>query len=137
MSTPFIDTNVIVRFLTGDDLAKQASAAALFEQIELGTLTVTAPDTVIADTVYVLSSPNLYHLPRHEIADMLTAIVQHRGFRIANRQVMLYALHLYGNANVKFDDACIIAAMQAAGESVLYSWDRGFDRIPDIERREP
>jgi len=30
----YIDTDVIISFLTGDDLKKQAAAAALFEQIE-------------------------------------------------------------------------------------------------------
>jgi len=34
MTKPFIDTDVIIRFLTGDDLQKQAAATTLFEQIE-------------------------------------------------------------------------------------------------------
>lgn len=123
--------------MSGDDPEKQAAAAKLFDQIDEGTLTVFAPDTVIADAVYVLSSPNLYRLPRQEIADMLATIVRHRGFRIDNRQVMLHALQLYGDSNIKFDDACIVAGMMSVGSDVLYSWDRGFDRIPGIERREP
>ena len=49
MTQPFIDTDVIIRFLTGDDPDKQAAATALFEQVEQGLLTVQAPDTVIAD----------------------------------------------------------------------------------------
>ena len=32
MTQPFIDTNVIIRFLTVDDLRKQAAATSLFEQ---------------------------------------------------------------------------------------------------------
>lgn len=38
MSDPFVDTDVIIRLLTGDDLQKQAEAAALFEQVEAGNL---------------------------------------------------------------------------------------------------
>ena len=34
MATPFIDTDVIIRFLTGDDPQKQAAAITLFEQVE-------------------------------------------------------------------------------------------------------
>lgn len=137
MSIPFIDTNVIIRYLTGDDPEKQAAAASLFEQIESGQLTVYAPDTVIADAVYVLASPNLYRLPRHQIADLLSTIVGHPGFRLQDRRAMLYALQLYGYSNVKFDDAYIAASMRSAGAHILYSWDRGFDRLPEIERREP
>ena len=55
MADPFVDTDVLIRLLTGDDLDKQARAATLFEQVEAGTLSVAAPDTVIADAVYVLA----------------------------------------------------------------------------------
>ncbi len=51
MTQPFIDTDVIIRFLTGDDPEKQAAASSLFEQVEQGLLTIAAPDTVIADAV--------------------------------------------------------------------------------------
>jgi predicted nucleic acid-binding protein len=64
----FIDTDVIIHFLMGDDLIKQNQTARLFEQREQGKLTAAAPDTVIADVVYVFSSPRLYNLPRHDVA---------------------------------------------------------------------
>lgn len=137
VSDPFIDTNVIVGYLAGDDLTKQAAAAELFDRIERGELRVIATDTIIADCVFVLSSPRLYNLPRMEIADLLLAIVEQSGFQIRDRQTIVHALRLYGYANIKFDDAYIIAAMTAAGSRTLYSWDRGFDRVDDIERIEP
>ncbi len=36
MSHPFIDTDVIIRLLTRDDLKKQEKAAALFEAVKEG-----------------------------------------------------------------------------------------------------
>lgn len=63
MAIPFVDTDVIIRLLTGDDPVKQAQAASLFEQVEQGKLSLAAPDTVIADAVFVLASPRLYHVP--------------------------------------------------------------------------
>lgn len=56
MADAYVDTDVLIRLLTGDDLAKQAAAAALFERVERGELTLAAPDTVIGDAVYVLRS---------------------------------------------------------------------------------
>ena len=53
---PFVDTDVILRLLTGDDPTKQQAARVLFEQVEKGVLTLAAPDTVIADAVFVLAS---------------------------------------------------------------------------------
>jgi hypothetical protein len=72
MAYPFLDTDIIIRFLTGDDPQKQAAAAALFQRIEQGSFTVAAPVTVIADAVFVLHSPRLYNKPRPEVQALLT-----------------------------------------------------------------
>ena len=137
MTQPFIDTDVIIRFLTGDDPVKQAAATALFEQVEQGLLTVQAPDTVIADAVYVLSSPRLYHLARSDVQQMLAALVRLPQFHVQNRLSVLQALDLYASTRLDFGDALIIASMQQQGSQVLYSYDADFDRIEGITRREP
>ncbi len=137
MTQPFIDTDVIIRFLTGDDLRKQAAATALFEQIEQGLLTVAAPDTVIADAVYVLSSPRLYHIARSEVRELLAPLVHLPHFRVQNKSCVLRALDLYAAANLDFGDTLIIASMEQQNSHVLYSYDTGFDRIQGITRQEP
>ncbi len=137
MTQPFIDTDVIIRFLTGDDPEKQAAASALFEQVEQGLLSVQAPDTVIADAVYVLSSPRLYHLARSDVQQMLAALVRLPQFHVQNRWSVLQALDLYASTRLDFGDTIIIASMQQQGSQVLYSYDTDFDRIEGISRREP
>ena len=82
MNGEFIHTDVILRLITGDDPVKQAAAEALFQQVEVGTLTVRAPDTVIADAVFVLTSPRLYALPRALVRDKLAHLL-----RLANLMV--------------------------------------------------
>jgi predicted nucleic acid-binding protein len=64
----YVDTDVIIRLVTGDDAAKQAAARTLFRTVEQGQLTIAAPYTVIADAVFVLSSPRTYRLPRAQVA---------------------------------------------------------------------
>ena len=123
MSCPFIDADVIIRLLSQDDLAKQAEAAA--------------PDTVIADAVYVLSSPRLYAKPCSEVAELLTPLVRLPGFRVRNRRIVLRALDLYAAINLDFSDALIVASMERANSDILYSYDTHFDRIPSITRRSP
>jgi len=136
---PFIDTDVIIRLLTGDDPVKQQRAASLFEQIERGDLTVTAPVTVIADAVFVLSSYRLYNLPRHEIASALAHLVRIPNFRVKNRRAVLAALDIYGSNPFKLDfgDAFILASMMQSGSRDVYSFDAHFDRMPGINRLEP
>ncbi len=137
MTQPFIDTDLIIGLLTGDDPKKQDAAAALFEQIEQGMLTVTAPDTVIADAVYVLSSPKLYHLARGEVRELLTALIHLPHFQLQNRVAVLRALELYGSSKLDFGDVLIIASMELQHSQILYSYDADFDRFDHITRQEP
>lgn len=139
MPYPFIDTDVIIRLLTGDDPVKQEKADKLFQQVEQGTLTVAAPDTVIADAVFVLSSPRLYKLSRQEVASLLIPIVRLPGFHVKNSRTVITALTLYGYGPTKIDfgDAMIAASMQQSESHTVYSFDTDFDRIPGITRKEP
>ena len=137
MSDPFVDTDVIIRLLTNDDPQKGEAAAALFKQVESGKLTLAAPDTVIADAVYVLASPRLYNKPRQEVRELLLPLVRLPGFRVRNRRSVLRALDLYATTNLDFGDVLIAASMEIAGSQTVYSYDHGFDRIPGVKRLEP
>jgi predicted nucleic-acid-binding protein len=137
MTHPFVDTDVIIRLLTGDDPQKQAAAKSLFEQVEQGALTVSAPDTVIADAVFVLSSPRLYHLPRAQVAALVTTLVRLPHFHVQQRKTVLRALELYSATNLDFGDVMILAAMEQGQSQLLYSYDKGFDRMATIIRQEP
>src|SRR5687767_10097055 len=96
MSVPFVDADVIVRLLTGDDPAKQVAARAFFDRIETGKLVVATPATTIADAVFVLASPKLYALPRQEVSELLSALVRLPNFRVSERPAVLRALDLFG-----------------------------------------
>ena len=137
MSEPHVDTDVIIRLLTGDDPQKQAAAQALFESVEAQRISLAAPDTVIADAVFVLSSPRLYAQPRAHVSAMLSRLVRLPSFKVAQRKIVLSALALYGEKNVDFGDAMIVASMREHGEATVYSYDEDFDRFTFIDRREP
>jgi predicted nucleic acid-binding protein len=137
MAEPFVDTNILIRLLTGDDPEKQERAKHLFEHIERKELQVTARLTVIADTVYVLSSARFYNLPRSEIAALLRPLLRLPAFRIRQRELVLRALEFYEAFNFDFTDAVIYAAMLHARSKVVYSFDEDFDELPEITRQEP
>lgn len=137
MSDPVVDTDVIVRLVTGDEPVKQAAAYELFRQVRAGRLTLQAPVTVIADAVHVLSSPRLYDLPRKRIVALLRPIVLLPGFHLAERRVILRALELYElHPALRFGDVMIVATMETTGASVVYSYDRHFGRFSGITRLE-
>ena len=137
MSDPHVDTDVIIRLVTGDDAVKQAQAAQLFQDIEDGKLTARAPVTVIADAIFVLCSKRLYNLPRPQATAALTRLVRIPGFRVDRRRTIIAALGLFGSTRLDFGDCMLIASMREAGSTVLYSYDTDFDRFPPIIRQEP
>ncbi len=133
----YIDTDVIIRLLTGDDQQKRKDATALFERVAKGDLVLSAPDTAIADVVFVLSSPKLYDLPRSQIRDLLAVLLHYPNFKVDNKQVVIKALDFYASANIDFGDAMLAVLTRESQNQLIYSYDHDFDKIPDIKRKEP
>ena len=137
ITDPWVDTDVIIRLLTSEDLKKQKASSSLFEKAEKRKLILTAPATVIADCVYVLSSPRLYNLPKSKIRDLLTTLIRIPNFKVENKQGVLNALDLYASTNLDFGDAYLIATALQSKDKTIYSYDHDFDRMADIKRVEP
>ncbi len=53
------------------------------------------------------------------------------------KRAVVRALSLYGGTALDFGDALLVATMEREGARDLYSYDRDFDRFPQITRREP
>jgi len=137
MEHVFLDTNIIIRFLTGDDPDKADASAALFDRVASNDILLYAPDTVIAECVHVLSSRRLYNKSREAIRNSLSPLVALDGFKVANRRALLRALDLYATYPIDFSDAFLKATMETENATVIYSYDTDFDRFPEITRREP
>jgi predicted nucleic acid-binding protein len=138
LTEAYVDTDVLIRLITGDDPAKQRAAARLFHRVAAGTLRLQAPATVIADAVYVLSSPRTYAFERSRVRDTLAPLLDLPGFEVAESAVLRQALDLYvAHPRLDFGDATIVAAVQLGGATDLYAYDQDFDRVPGIARIEP
>ena len=134
---PFIDANVFIRYLTRDDPQKADACFALFQRAKQDEIALVATESVIAEVVYVLSSRQLYALPRRRIRDLLYPLLSLPGLRLAQRRTYLRALDVYAAYTIDFEDALIVAQMERHGETELYSYDRDFDQVPGITRVEP
>ena len=137
MNAAFVDTDVLVRLIAGDDPSKRRAAEVLFMSVEDGQVTLACPVTVIADAVYVLTSPRFYAMDRGHVAAALTLLVDLPHFRVDRRRLVLQALELFAATRLDFGDAMLVASMEEAGVTTLYSYDRDYDRLPQIHRQEP
>lgn len=127
----FIDTNVLVRHLTGDpeDLAARATAYLGSERELLLT------DLVAAETVYVLES--FYEAPRGDIATALRSLVAFESIVCVDPALLLRAVEVYETDRVDFAEAYLVACAESTGVGKVASFDRSIDRIDTVERIEP
>ena len=134
----FVDANVFIRLVTQDDREKAVRCFELLERANRGEIELVTSEAVIAETVYVLSSPRLYGSPRDEITSRLGALLTGSRLRMANKETVLEALELYGSTNLHFVDClCVAHARRLTVPRVVYSYDRGLDQVPDVPRLEP
>lgn len=137
MAGRFLDTNLIVRYLTQDHLDQAQRAHRLFTELETGATQAVISEAVIVEAVYVLSSRATYNMPRPWIKGALAEVIRLPGVKLANKRSYLRALDLYASANIDFVDALSVAHMERLKLDVILSFDRDFDRIKTIKRQEP
>lgn len=134
----FVDTNIFVRLLTGDDAEKSARSLELFQRANRGEIELATSEAVVAEVVYVLASPAIFRTPRGEIATRLGALLVGNGIRLEHKDIVLDALQQYGESNLHFIDClCVAHARRDPFQGKIYSYDRGLDRVPGIRRLEP
>ncbi len=137
-ATAFLDTNVILRYLTQDQPGQAERARRLLEDAAAGRCRLLTCEGVVIELVQVLSSRQLYNLPRADIRMHLTRILSQRGLSLPHKQTYLRALELYATVpRLDFVDALLVAHMERTGQSTLVSFDHDFDGLPGITRYEP
>jgi predicted nucleic acid-binding protein len=127
----FVDTNVLIRHLTGDPPAMAARATAYLRQERELLLT----DLVVAETVYVLES--FYRTPRAETAQAMRSLLAFRSIVCVDPAVLLRAIEVYETERVDFAEAYLVACAESTGVGRIASFDRSIDRVDTVVRVEP
>ena len=135
----FLDTNILLRYLTGDDPRKADACFELLQRIDSGDEEVMTSETVISEVFYVLTrGRGGYRVDRAELAERVKPIAAARGLRLPEKGVMLRALDVYKTYPfLDFEDALSVAHMESARIEEIVSYDEGFDRVPEVRRVEP
>ena len=133
--TPFVDTNLFIRYLTEDDPVQTDAVERLFIKVKEGKETVQTSVLVIVEIVWVLES--IFKKSRDEIKEMIQKIINTQNLVVENRDILLQGLEIYSQKNIDFVDAYHAVFLKSTGEKIIYSFDQDFDKIEWIERREP
>jgi predicted nucleic-acid-binding protein len=123
----FIDTNVLIRHLTGDPPEQAARATRLLSDADQLLL----PDLIVAEVVYVLES--VYKVPRPRVAELVRAIVAFPAIEVADEPVLLRALEVYEVHRLDFADAYLVAEAETSGVNAVVSFDRSIGKFCCLE----
>lgn len=128
----FIDTNILIRHLTGDPPEQARRATGFIARADQELLLA---DLVAAEVVYVLES--FYEVKRPRVAELLRAILAFRSIVVLDAPLLLRALALYDSDRLDFADAYLIASAETSGVGRVVSVDRSIDRVTTVRRIEP
>ena len=129
--TAFLDTNILIRHLTGDPPEQAARATRYLEQA--GELLL--PDLILAEVAYVLES--FYEVPRDQVADTLRAVLAFPSIRVLDADLLQRTVEVYQHHRLDFADAYLVASAERTGAGVVASFDRAIDRVGTVRREEP
>ena len=129
--TAFVDTNVLIRHLTGDPPTQARMATRYLDQADQLLL----PDLILAEVAYVLES--YYQVARFQVAEALRSILAFRAIRVIDGMLLRRAVELYEVHGLDFADAYLVASAERTGVGVVASFDRGIDGVGTVLREEP
>lgn len=127
----FLDTNVLIRHLTGDPPSQARRATAFLERAD----ELLVPDVILAEVVYVLES--FYEVGRQRVAELVRAIIAFPAIIVVDEPLLLRALEVYEVERIDFAEAYLVASAEASGVETIASFDRTIDRVTTIRRVEP
>ncbi|MBA3309340.1 MAG: type II toxin-antitoxin system VapC family toxin [Nocardioidaceae bacterium] len=127
----FLDTNILVRHLTGDP-PEMAARAAVYLRTEPELLLA---DLVVAETVYVLES--FYEAPRAQVAEAIRSLLALSSTVVVDENLLLRTLEVYETDGLDFAEAYLVACAESTGVGRVASFDRSIDRVQTVERVEP
>ena len=129
--TAFVDTNVLIRHLTGDPPELAARATRYLGAAD----ELLLPDLILAEVAYVLES--FYEVSRAQAAMTLRAVLAYPAIRVLDADLLQRAVEVYESHRLDFADAYLVASAERTGIDVIASFDRSIDRVATVRREEP
>ncbi len=129
--TAFVDTNVLIRHLTGDPPRQGRRATRFFAEAK----ELLCTDLIVAEAVYVLES--FYEVDSKDVASLARAIVTFPSIVVQDAELLLRALEVYEVDRLDFAEAYLVASAERSGAGRIASFDRSIDRVKTVTRIDP
>ena len=124
-----VDTNVIVRYLVGDDADQAEAARALLDRFTPEDPAFICRE-VVMEVAWVLERS--YRFAHSRVAEALMDLTASDSLMVENPDDVAAAAHLYRQGVVGFSDLMVLSAAQRAGATPLYTFDRRLARMEGV-----
>ena len=122
-----VDTNVLIRALTGDDPSQSPLAVAIIQE----NAPVWISHLVLVETVWVLES--VYDCGKPQLVKTLNRIIDNKDLMLEEPGVARAALTLYqAKGRVTFEDCLILETARKAGHLPLATFDKALGRFEGV-----
>jgi predicted nucleic-acid-binding protein len=111
--TAVLDTNILIRHLTGDPPALARRAQAFLASAD----ELLVPDLNVAEVVYVLEL--FYEVDRRQVAQLVRAVIGFPATVVVDVPLLLRALEVYELDRIDFAEAYLVASAEASGVGVI------------------
>jgi predicted nucleic-acid-binding protein len=125
-----IDTNVVLRYLFGDDAIQSPEAIALIDKAPSGSLYLSV--IVLAEVTWTLRSH--FGVPRQDICSAIQRFIAQPSISIDS--ITLGAVARFSSTNLDFAD-CALAAAGSHALLPIITYDRDFKKFNDVESTRP
>ncbi|KKU25592.1 MAG: PilT protein domain protein [Microgenomates group bacterium GW2011_GWA2_46_16] len=119
-----IDTNILVRYLTGDNPAQMKEADRAFREAKRGLRVFVLKPLVVAETCYVLESN--YKKSRNDVSEAFDRILTQRWLMIHEREELLFTMSKYLEG-IHFVDAYLMACASVSHVGV-FTFDKKLNK---------
>ena len=127
----FLDTNVLIRHLTGEPPEQARRATAFLARAD----ELLLADPIVAEVVFVLES--FYEVERARVAELVRAVIGFPSVVVVDTSLLLRAIEVYQVDRLDFAEAYLVAHAETSGVAAAASFDRSIDGVATVQRIEP
>ncbi|MBE8232425.1 MAG: type II toxin-antitoxin system VapC family toxin [Endozoicomonadaceae bacterium] len=117
-----VDTNILVRFLVGDDTKQANKVYRLFKKIEGEKNELFIPTVVILELIWVLES--VYEIARSDILDSISQLMLMPIFQFENPAVIQNFISEAQKAKLDLSDLLIVHSAKISGCKIVLTFDK-------------
>jgi len=117
-----IDTNILVRFLVGDDERQAQQVYKIFKKAESGKNELYVPLLVILELTWVLES--VYEIPREEIVDSISELLIMPILKFEHQAALQQFTHVAQGNKYDLSDLIIACSAKEQGCDSVITFDK-------------